>query len=370
MQYEEMRKSCSNDREGDLANYTAERKTSVYVTSYNYDKNAWLNHQERLLKEFYRLSDKKYELIACPDKADIILIVDVWENVWEEGIECWIENVGNHPLIKKYPKKSFSISDIDAPVILHHGIYASGEKRLLTRGRVYTGSYSLFFDNLTNPFIDRYVADAKAEVEKRYLFSFIGRQSHPIRSKVFNLAFERSDILVEDSSNYDFFSKLTDRRLDRQKYYFEKLIQSKFSLCPRGSGANSLRLFESMKLGVVPVIISDRWIPPRGIKWTDFSIIVKEKNIHDLEKIIVSFESSYKEMGSMARKAYEENFGKDTYFNFIVDNCIHIQKTQWNPESFYQKINPVFIQALKLKRKVHFRSRINQLLHGLQPVNK
>lgn len=338
-------------------------RTGVFITSYNYDRNAWLNHQERMLQEFYRLSDQKYRLVDNAEEADLILIVDIWEDIWgKSGIDPWLDQAANHALIKKYPAKSFSLSDIDAPVILHHGIYASGEKSLLSAGRVRTGSYSLFFDNLTNPFVEQFIFDAEARVEKEYLLSFVGRQCNSIRTKIFSLTFNRKDILVEDSSKFDFFSNLSEKRRERQKSYFEKLLRSKFSLCPAGEGASSLRLFESMQLGVAPVIVSDRWIAPRGVRWSDFSLQIKERQIRELEAIVASYESSYREMGLAARKAYEASFSPATYFNFVIDNCIDIRDTQRIPESFYQMINPVYIGYRKLKNRIRLRGRIRGLL--------
>jgi hypothetical protein len=347
------------------------KRTGVYIVTYDYDRNAWMNHQERLLKEFHKLSDKRYDLVDNPDDADIILVVDVWENIWEKGLDCWSENIGNHPIINQYPEKSFLISDIDSPVVLHHGVYASGEKRLLSAGRVCTGSYTLFFPNLINPFVEKHVFDISVYGRKNYLFSFIGRNSNPIRSRIFDLTFERNDVLVQDSSKFDFFSNTIEEQMDRQRFYFETLLTSKFSLCPRGSGASSIRLFESMQLGVVPVIISDAWIYPHGIKWSEFSIILKEKDIRDLERIITSFESSFQEMGLLARKIFEENFTKETYLNFIVGNCIHIRDTQWVPEKFAHKfINPVILQSIKIKDKVCFRSRMKRFLQAMHILRR
>ena len=40
------------------------------------------------------------------------------------------------------------------------------------------------------------------------------------------------------------------------------LMQSIFSLCPSGSGPNSIRLWESLGAGAVPVILADTWAPP------------------------------------------------------------------------------------------------------------
>jgi hypothetical protein len=336
-------------------------KLSVYITTYNNDRNAWLNHQEKILRQFYLLSDKKYNLADCPEDADLILVVDVWEDVWADGYNSWLDNVSKHPLIKKYPGKSFSISDIDSPIVLHHGIYASGQKGYFSRQRVRTGSYSLFFENLKNSFIDEFDYDGAQNVEKEYLFSFMGRNSHHVRSKIFQLQFERKDIYVEDTTNFNFFSKETDNREKQQKHFYDILLKSKFSLCPLGSGANSLRLFESMQLGVAPVIISDRWIYPRGVQWKDFSIIIKEKHIKHLETIIESHEASYDQMGHLARRSFQANFAKETYFNYLVENCLHIQRSQWIPEQVFQLLNPVYILGMKAKNKIRFRSRVKQV---------
>lgn len=42
----------------------------------------------------------------------------------------------------------------------------------------------------------------------------------------------------------------------------ESLQRSVFSLCPSGSGPNSIRLWESLGAGAIPVILADTWLPP------------------------------------------------------------------------------------------------------------
>ena len=337
-------------------------KTRVYITTYNYERND--NHSEQQLKDMYQISDKKYELVNYPDDANIILIVDVKENVLKNGIDIWLDNVSKHSLIRRFPEKSFSISDMALPIILHHGIYINGEKGLFNRSRVCTGGYALFYDFVFNPYMAQHNFSIDQNVSKKYLLTFIGRQSASVRHDIYQLIFERRDILIEDSTSFNFFAKEnTEEKLSRQEYYYQKLLQSKFSLCPRGTGAASLRLFESMQLGVAPVILSDAWIYPRGPKWSDFSIIIKEKNVKDIERIVTSFESSYAEMGLLARKAYENYFSKEVYFNYIVDNCLYIKKTQKIPEAWYQKVNPIYVIFIKVKDRVRIRSRLKKLLN-------
>ena len=322
-------------------------KISIFITSCEITKGAWRAHEQKL-KAIYELSDKKYCTASDPESADIILVGDVRE-------ENWGTKVMNCDLINKYPNKCFSLSDRDMPLILHHGIYACGAKKsILSFGRVRTGSYSVSYgDIFRNPFIENHVFSNQSYLEKEYLLTFIGRNSSKIRNSIFNLKFERPDIYIEDSSKtFNLWGKQEHREKAERRKYYHMLLHSKFALCPRGVGTSSMRTFESMKLGVAPIIVSDNWRLPKGPMWKDFSIFIKEKNIRDLEKIAESHSDSYKEMGQKARKAFEAFFADDVYFNYVIDNCLDIMNTQLIPEVIYWKLNPLFILTEKIRRKV------------------
>ena len=82
----------------------------------------------------------------------------------------------------------------------------------------------------------------------------------------------------------EFYEKETQR-------YNNILSDSIFSLCPEGTGPNTIRLWESMAIGVIPVIFSDDWIPPKitGLDWSDFSVFIKNTNLKDTISILSSF---------------------------------------------------------------------------------
>lgn len=317
----------------------------IFITSCEYGKDAWRT-QERKLKGLYDQSDKKYELVDDPGRADIILVGDVRSDNWGKKI---LQN----DLINRYPNKCFSLSDLDRPLILNHGVYASGFHSLLSLGRVRTGSYALYSDDYMNPYVRTHSPASAASIRKEYLFSFIGRDSHPVRKHIFNLKFHRPDIYIEDSSVFNLWHTEDGQiRRERQKHYYDILLRSKFSLCPRGDGTNSLRLFESMQLAVAPVIASDDWIFPNGPKWDEFSIRIKERQIGNVEKIVASYESRYEEMGRLARKAYESFFSEPASFNYVVENCIDIRNRQKIPEALYWRLNPLLILMLKTRVKI------------------
>ena len=79
--------------------------------------------------------------------------------------------------------------------------------------------------------------------------------------------------------------------VDEAYQYNQTLSNSLFSLCPVGAGPNSLRLWESLAIGSIPVSLSDRLQlpalnlidPENTLRWEDAIIFHPEKDIHSLE---------------------------------------------------------------------------------------
>ncbi len=216
-----------------------------------------------------------------------------------------------------------------------------------------------FTGKVSNPFVDKHFENRTVVKEKQYLFSFKGRDSHPVRNKLFQMKFKRQDITIIDSSEFNLWS---EKEFDKEKIfedYCNLILDSKFTLCPAGSGVNSIRLFESMQLGVAPVIISDRWRYPSGPDWQDFSIIIPESQIHNLEEIVCGYEAVYAEMGQKARQAYDNYFAEPVCFNYMVDNSLEILRTQKIPKSWYWKARYLIVFAKQVKDIVRLRSRMD-----------
>jgi hypothetical protein len=130
---------------------------------------------------------------------------------------------------------------------------------------------------------------------RQYLYSFMGAYDPgcyltPVRRWLFELPY-RHDALVIARNEWHFESlvygeqiqgdrgdagvkeRLTQEALD----YGEVLRQSVFSLCPSGSGPNTIRLWESLGFGAIPVILSDsHWLPGTAEEWADAVIRVQE----------------------------------------------------------------------------------------------
>ena len=315
---------------------------NVYFTPCEIGPNA-PQHQKEALQSLWSLSSKQHQLVDSPETADVILIGNL-------RAENWYASLRNHPVINKYPNRCFVVSETWELFPLLRGVYTNAHKKLSFRARFRSGSYALHHPDFKNPFIENYRGRA-FEKNKTQLAAFTGRDCHPVRAAIFALKFRRPDIVISDTSNFDAFTHDNSHKAPRQKAYAELLESSKFSICPRGSGAASIRLFESMKMGVAPVIISDDWIFPDGPDWSRCAIIVREQDVGNLEDILVANEPRFAEIGRAAAEAFQRFFSASAYFDYLIGQVCGIKKSQLLPESVHWRMRNWKVIFEKMRRK-------------------
>jgi hypothetical protein len=86
-----------------------------------------------------------------------------------------------------------------------------------------------------------------------------------------------------------------------------------------------MRLFEAMELGCVPVIVSDDWVPPSGPRWSDFSIRIPERNLGQLEAIVVEREADWEAMATLARQEWLRWFQAKNFLRQIVYRVLSLR---------------------------------------------
>ena len=141
--------------------------------------------------------------------------------------------------------------------------------------------------------------------DKNELFSFQGAATHNVRKQL-NKLYPKKCLITP----HFFYTKNVN-------IYKDKLSKSIFSLCPRGSGVNTIRLWESMKTGTIPVIISNDYKFPLDDKlnWFDFSVQIDEKDINNIKLILNN-------ISIKKRKDMIENV-KYVYDNYFDIKLIH-----------------------------------------------
>ncbi len=270
------------------------------------------NKLPSLLNKLHRTAEQDiYEIVEDPSSADLIIFCASFGSWTGPGLAA---SVKAHPLIRKYPQKCAAYSEDPCYLPLIPGIYTSATKGFSTRtGRAVTYAYITRHVQLGNP----YTVAANCHIEKDLLFSFQGASTAFVRKRLFKLNFNRRDVLIEDTSSHRnwFFDSRTE---SRQKIYVETIRRSHFVLCPRGSGAGSFRLFEVMRMGAAPVLISDNYVLPTGPNWESFLIRVPERRIAELPAILDAHRAESAERGQHARDAWVQWFDTGKEFNQII----------------------------------------------------
>jgi glycosyltransferase involved in cell wall biosynthesis len=166
--------------------------------------------------------------------------------------------------------------------------------------------------------------------ERKYLTSFIGQYDpkkyiSDIRVKIFDMFPKYADCYIVRRKLWHFQSTVFKNvgetaHPECEKEYKDLLADSRFSLCPSGSGANSIRLWESLSYGSVPVLLADTYILPeiKGLDWKDVLIFWKEADIDSLYDHLKTYDLATLEKMSKAGIALYHEYFSTKKFNRII----------------------------------------------------
>jgi hypothetical protein len=151
------------------------------------------------------------------------------------------------------------------------------------------------------------------------LYSFVGRRCHPVRDRIFEIAHDpRTTVVFDTLRTYRHFAGGVGRPPEAQRSYVDIALRSHFALCPRGWATSTLRIYEMMALGVAPVILADRWVPPGGPDWSRCAVFVPERQVSDLPRILAERASEWRALGDAAFAAFREYFSPERQFRTLA----------------------------------------------------
>lgn len=138
--------------------------------------------------------------------------------------------------------------------------------------------------------------------EKKYIASFVGSRTHPIRDELEKFkGIERWYISYEPHS------------IER---YCEIISQSHYTFCPRGYGSNSFRICEAMQYGSIPVYISDEFIRPFKDRIENWMVVVYRNEIDELPETLQVWDNITK--GAFGTNYYNKYYTYEGCFNQII----------------------------------------------------
>ena len=227
----------------------------------------------------------RHSEVANPDLADAIVFLESNRYKSRHDLACFTGT----DLLRRYWYKAFTINYSAYPLAFLPGLYVSLPYHLFNARWHRAIPYPF---PSPNPILrDHHSTNNSTPL----LFSFRGALSHPVRSSLVSVMKDYQDLgpcQIVDR----WFNHTESESFD----YIEEISSSKFVLCPRGLATSSYRLYEALKLGRVPVIISNDWIPPQGIPWHACSLRISEDRLNEIPTMLNSFMPRWSQMQSTA----------------------------------------------------------------------
>jgi len=123
--------------------------------------------------------------------------------------------------------------------------------------------------------------DYTSEGRRKYLASFQGVLSHPVRAALgqFHDGEKFNIRIIEKARHSTLKLDATIGRADEE--YRQIMANADFAFIPRGDALFSYRLLEAMSFGSIPIILADNWVLPfhRQIDWSACTLRPREDEI-------------------------------------------------------------------------------------------
>ncbi len=211
----------------------------------------------------------------------------------------------------------FALNFEDRPLGILPGIYSS------LRPNNFDSTLHLSWPHLEAPNSNVETASSKCLGHEPFLFTFAGSCSHRLRRKLFSLYASGAGSggrwkMVEVDRWYNHTE-------DEHKQYVQDMLNSRFVLCPRGIAAYSHRIFESILLERVPVIIGDDWVP-FSVPEQGYYVRIAEKDIGQIAPILERELENYDDYQSNLRKLSSNWFGKRLRYRNVVEHFLQFHK--------------------------------------------
>ena len=155
--------------------------------------------------------------------------------------------------------------------------------------------------------------------------NFVGAlHTHPIRNKLAEYLSDKNyfkKVLLIFRKEFYYHPELEEAEKRKRKYQLNEAIKKSFiTFCPRGTGMNTVRFFEAMSFGRIPILISEHCDLPfkEDINYDEFSFNVSYGEFDIINEILDTGSKELKKMCQISHKIHEEYFSITNYPRKLV----------------------------------------------------
>jgi hypothetical protein len=255
---------------------------------------------------------QEHQLSLDTGEADLILAP-----IQGGGYGLFFQDLRKSEFFHRHRKKLLIYSPDDLVYPLIPGIFSSASRLSAELGWACGAHY------VSNHIHQHQFNPAPLLPERDLLFSFLGStKTHPIREKLLDLKHSRGFIFdsMPRKSQQCWWEQDSNSVSALFQQFKTILERTKFALCPRGISASTIRLFEAMEAGCVPVVISDQLVLPMGPEWSSFCVQIPEHKIASIPTVLQKLEPSFAVMSQQSRIAWENYFSPQATFHTLVES--------------------------------------------------
>lgn len=245
---------------------------------------------------------REHQLVDDPEDADLVLFTQCHMVDWR------LRAIRESAVARAHWKKVMVYDERDRPWLSFPGVYVSATRASFDARRQRAWSY-----------VRVEPVPAEPVSEPDLLFSFVGSSTAECRARLFEL--RHPEAVVEEVRDFMYWDAGDERSQRLRRRFAGVLARSRFVLCPRGRGTSSIRLYETLAAGRVPVIVSDGWIEPEGPDWDACSVRVGESEIDRLPEVLEERDQDWEAMSRAATATYRDFFCDEVAFHRIIETA-------------------------------------------------
>jgi hypothetical protein len=154
--------------------------------------------------------------------------------------------------------------------------------------------------------------DYISDIVNKYIFSFYGAfGTHPIRNQLYQ--FNSVNTPIIDTGEWHYYKSSSERE-KQENVYKSMICNTIFNICPQGTGVSTIRLYESMAAGTIPVVLNNVKVPEEIRKFCIYTSIDKLKE--DIQNYPHDIMNASKEI----HKFYWKHLANDAVIRYIISN--------------------------------------------------
>lgn len=178
-------------------------------------------------------------------------------------------------------------------------------------------SYSLHYNPIVHP--EKLTSILSCQYDLGFMGAFDGDLRQKIPKICSSLSFK---VFIKE---HKFWHSTRESNQIAKTEYNQVMQNSKFILCPKGNALNSIRFFEALCFGRIPILLSDDVRLPleNKIKYEDFILRIPEAKFDNLNNYLKNYmKSNDIEKQSIKCRKIWENYFSETSFEFFLKQSL------------------------------------------------